>query len=95
MTNKRRMGIGQPAIPATALYGYNILFKQSPNFHHYANCCGKHLYTNIFIYLLLFPYDKFPGGINKSDQRIKNYFLESFYQFTLSPATYRTIEQSF
>lgn len=52
------------------------------------------IFAQTSLYLLSFPYDKFPDGINKSNHGMQNFFPERFYQFTLSAAAYKTIGQS-
>lgn len=79
VNDNKRMDLGQPAISAIALFGCNILFNQAPM----KECLvfSPLIFTIIPIamlsilgqtsfYLLLFPYDKFPDGINKSNHGI-------------------------
>lgn len=85
---KRRMEIGQLSYLCHSIIWCNVLFNQFPTEEYLAvflvftiiPIATVNIFAQTSLYLLLFPYDKFPDGISKSSYGMQNCFPERFYQ---------------
>ena len=82
------MEIGQLCYLCRSIIQCNILFNQFPMEEYLVfflvftiiPIATVNIFAQTSLYLLLFPYDKFPDGISKSSHGMQNCFPERFYQ---------------